>query len=115
MVIVIWFIFPSLNLNTDSLVTAYMHNSQDLRLLSFPIFQEVSTTGHIWIRLKFNHLDSSGDKIKKKKLKLGVLPGGPVFKTLPSKAGTEGSIPGLGTKVPHAVCYSQKQTNKRGL
>ena len=30
-------------------------------------------------------------------------PGGPVVKNLPSKAGDMGSIPGRGTKIPHAV------------
>ena len=29
--------------------------------------------------------------------------GGPVVKNLPSNAGDVGSIPGLGTKIPHAV------------
>ena len=30
-------------------------------------------------------------------------PGGPVVKNLPSNAGDIGSIPGRGTKIPHAV------------
>ena len=30
-------------------------------------------------------------------------PGGPVFKNLPSNAGDVGSIPGQGTKIPHAT------------
>ena len=30
-------------------------------------------------------------------------PGGPVVKTPPSNAGEVGSIPGRGTKIPHAV------------
>ena len=30
-------------------------------------------------------------------------PGRPVVKNLPSKAGDAGSIPGLGTKIPHAA------------
>ena len=29
--------------------------------------------------------------------------GGPVVKNLPSNAGDEGSVPGWGTKIPHAV------------
>ena len=33
----------------------------------------------------------------------GDFPGGPVVKTLPSNAEGMGSIPGQGTKVPHAV------------
>ena len=32
----------------------------------------------------------------------GDFPGGPVVKNLPSKAGDTGSIPGQGTKIPHA-------------
>ena len=35
-------------------------------------------------------------------------PGGPVVKTLPSKAGSAGSIPGLGTKIPYALWPPQK-------
>ena len=31
------------------------------------------------------------------------LPGGPVIKNLPCNAGDAGSIPGWGTKIPHAV------------
>ena len=30
-------------------------------------------------------------------------PGGPVVKTLPSTTGGAGSIPGQGTKIPHAL------------
>ena len=30
-------------------------------------------------------------------------PGGPVVKNLPSSAGDTGSIPGQGTKIPHAM------------
>ena len=30
-------------------------------------------------------------------------PGGPVVKNLPCKAGDMGSIPGWGTKIPHAA------------
>ena len=33
----------------------------------------------------------------------GDFPGGPVVKNLPSNAGDEGLIPGLGTKIPHAL------------
>ena len=35
-----------------------------------------------------------------------------MVKTLPSTAGGMGSIPGWGTKVPHAVRYSQKFKNR---
>ena len=33
----------------------------------------------------------------------GDFPGGPVVKNLPSNAGDTGSIPGRGTKIPHAA------------
>ena len=46
--------------------------------------------------------------MKKKK---GDFPGGPVVKT--STAGRLGSIPGQGTKIPHAkLCGQNKQANK---
>ena len=32
-----------------------------------------------------------------------VFPGSPVVKNLPSNAGDAGSIPGWGTKIPHAA------------
>ena len=32
-----------------------------------------------------------------------VVPGGPVYKNLPSNAGDVVSIPGWGTKIPHAM------------
>ena len=38
---------------------------------------------------------------KEKKIKLRDFPGGPVV----GNAGDEGSIPGLGTKIPHAQGY----------
>ena len=41
--------------------------------------------------------------IKEKKFRLGNFPGGPAIKTSPSSAGSEGSIPGWGTKIPHAM------------
>ena len=31
-----------------------------------------------------------------------------MVETLPSSVGSEGSIPGLGAKIPHAVQFSQK-------
>ena len=34
---------------------------------------------------------------------VGEFPGDPVVKTPPSNAGSEGSIPGWGTKIPHAT------------
>ena len=43
----------------------------------------------------------------------GSSPGGPVVKTSPSKAEGAGSIPGWGSKVPHALEPKQnKQTKK---
>ena len=40
-------------------------------------------------------------------------PGGPVVKTPPSNAGGVGSIPGQGTKVPHAAGCGQKSLKKK--
>jgi len=40
-------------------------------------------------------------------------PGGPVVKTPPSKAGVMGSTPGWGTKILHALGYSQKLKKKK--
>ena len=37
------------------------------------------------------------------KHKAGDFPGGPVVKNLPSNAADVGSIPGWGTKIPHAT------------
>ena len=41
--------------------------------------------------------------------RLGDFPGGPVVKTPASIAGGIGSIPGLGTKIPHAVRPKRKR------
>ena len=45
--------------------------------------------------------------LKKLKIELPYdprdFPGGPVVKNLPSNAGDAGSIPGQGTKIPHAA------------
>ena len=38
-----------------------------------------------------------------KKVRWGDFPGGPVVKNPPSNAGDAGSIPGWGTKIPHAA------------
>ena len=35
-------------------------------------------------------------------MRKGDFPGGPLVKTLPSNAGGVGSVPGQGTKIPHA-------------
>ena len=40
---------------------------------------------------------------------LGDFPGGPVVKTLPSSAGCADSIPGQGTKIPHASWPKKKK------
>ena len=40
---------------------------------------------------------------KKKNPTRGNFPGGPVVKNLPCNAGDVGSIPGWGTKIPHAA------------
>ena len=40
-------------------------------------------------------------------------PGGPVVKILPSDAGCAGSIPGWGTKIPHAAGCDQKLKKKK--
>ena len=42
-------------------------------------------------------------KVLKEKKTAGDFPSGPVVKNLPSNAGDAGSIPGQGTKIPHAV------------
>ena len=42
-------------------------------------------------------------------------PGGPVVKTLPSNTGDMGSIPGWGTKIPHAVGCGQKLKKKKDM
>ena len=39
--------------------------------------------------------------------------GGPVVKTLPSNAGGTASIPGRGTKIPHAAQCGQKKKKKK--
>ena len=41
-------------------------------------------------------------KFTLKKSKHWNFPGGPVVKNQPSNAGDEGSVPGRGTKIPHA-------------
>ena len=42
-------------------------------------------------------------KLLSQKPQLGDFPCGPVVKNLPSKAEDMGSIPGQGTKIPHAA------------
>ena len=43
----------------------------------------------------------------------GDFPGGPVVKNMPSNAGDTGSIPGQGTKIPHAVGQLSLSTTMR--
>ena len=50
---------------------------------------------------------------KKNSKNHGDFPGGPVVKTSPSNTGSEGSIPGRGTKIPHAAGCSQKVKEKK--
>ena len=45
----------------------------------------------------------SGKEIVIKNLRARDFPGGPAVKNTPSNAGDAGSIPGWGTKIPHAV------------
>ena len=47
-------------------------------------------------------------RVKLKIINLGNFPGGPVVKTLCFQYRGLGSIPGQGTKISHAVWYSQK-------
>ena len=42
------------------------------------------------------------DQLLDKKTR-GEFPNSPVVKTLPSDAGSTGSIPGQGTKIPHTI------------
>ena len=43
------------------------------------------------------------------------VPGGPVIKTLSSDAGSVGSIPGRGAKIPHASWPKNKTRNRNNL
>ena len=47
--------------------------------------------------------DHYGNQRGNQKIPRGDFPGGPVVKNLPSNAGDVGSIPGWGTKIPHAA------------
>ena len=53
-----------------------------------------------WRRNTFKGKDEKGG---------GGFLGSPVVKTLPSSAGGIGSIPGRGTKIPHALTKKQKR------
>ena len=48
-------------------------------------------------------------------INFGVLPGGPVVKTLPSTAGGTGSVSGWGIKIPHVVWDGQRIGGKNEL
>ena len=59
------------------------------------------TTGEKEIKTAMRHHFTATKKTMLKKK--GDFPGGPVVKNLPANAGGTGSIPGLGTKIPHAM------------
>ena len=50
---------------------------------------------------------------KFKKAIIRDFPGSPVVKSLSCSAGGVGSIPGLETKIPHAIWFGQKKKNSR--
>ena len=52
-------------------------------------------------------------KFTLKKSKHWNFPGGPVVKNQPSNAGDLGSIPGQGTKIPHAIGLLSPHTTPR--
>ena len=54
-----------------------------------------------------NHLEGNEQRNDKSFI-LWDFPGGPVVGTSPSTAGTTGSIPGLGTKIPRAAWKKKK-------
>ena len=56
---------------------------------------------NVVLYLKINRKEVSIDKLRK--YPRGDFPGGPVVENLPSNAGDTGSIPGQGTKIPHAA------------
>ena len=53
--------------------------------------------------LVYLFLGCGGERKKNKELDFQDFPGGPVVKHPPSNAGDQGSIPGQGTKIPHAA------------
>ena len=52
---------------------------------------------------KAERLEDLLENVKTKKKKPGNISGGPVVKNPPCNAGDVGSIPGQGTKIPHAM------------
>ena len=54
-----------------------------------------------------------GVSFPKYKIQFRDFPGGPVVKNLPSNAGDKGSIPGQGTKIPHASGPLSPHRNQR--
>ena len=64
---------------------------------------------NLHIHPKFLCLRANADKAetveisKKKQICFRDIPGGPVVKNQPSKAGDTGSIPSQGTKIPHTA------------
>ena len=57
----------------------------------------MDSLGLRYIKRETAILPLKGDLLK------GDFPGGPVVKNVPSNAGDVGSIPGWGTKIPHAT------------
>ena len=58
------------------------------------------------MRKNYQSIQKEAKKKRKKKQRRGGtwdFPGGPVVKNPPSNAGDTGSIPGWGTKIPHAT------------
>ena len=50
----------------------------------------------------------SGRSVSSRARVLGDFPSSPLVKTLPSNAGSMGSMPGLGAKIPHTAGSGQK-------
>ena len=53
--------------------------------------------------MKYTEWGESERERKSENICGGDFPGGPVVKNPPSNAGDAGSIPGWGTKIPHAL------------
>ena len=78
-----------------NVLNSFAHNSLTLNASQIPINKQMITNRGIFIWYqRFGN---------KKKRSSGDFPGGPVVKNPPSNAGDAGSIPGRGTKIPHAA------------
>ena len=70
---------------------------------------------------RFNNLANLGQfkcsalKKKKRQKHPGAVPGSPVIKTPPSKAGCAGLISGRGAKIPHALWPKKLKQNKSSI